>query len=279
MFCGSEGEGLMLEQRALGHMMDLGNTQQMPVSMPAPYGLYPNGNGNGNAAIIMVLPHDDRSSNPLNPTNPRNPMEAAAAPPPTKVLRYRECQRNHAANIGGHALDGCGEFMPAEDDALKCAACGCHRNFHRREVEGDEQPPPTCECCLRKKRGGASSSGPGSPVVPYYPLPLPHGSSAPHMLMALSSGLTESDDPDGNTNNNSNNNLSHHHHRGMKKRFRTKFSQDQKEKMYMFADKMGWRMQKQDEAIVQQFCNEIGVGKGVLKVWMHNNKHTLGKKS
>jgi len=99
------------------------------------------------------------------------------------------------------------------------------------------------------------------------------------MLMALSSGLTESDDPDGNTHNNSNNNLSHHHHRGMKKRFRTKFSQDQKEKMHLFAEKMGWRMQKQDEAIVQQFCNEIGVGKGVLKVWMHNNKHTLGKKS
>lgn len=27
-------------------------------------------------------------------------------------IRYRECQKNHAASIGGNATDGCGEFMP-----------------------------------------------------------------------------------------------------------------------------------------------------------------------
>ncbi|CAH9061517.1 unnamed protein product [Cuscuta europaea] len=55
------------------------------------------------------------------------------------VIRYGECQKNHAANLGGYAVDGCLEFMPSGDDAidgaLTCAACGCHRNFHRREVE------------------------------------------------------------------------------------------------------------------------------------------------
>ncbi|XP_057524763.1 mini zinc finger protein 3-like [Amaranthus tricolor] len=54
-------------------------------------------------------------------------------------VRYMECQKNHAANLGGYALDGCREFMASGDDAtnlaLVCAACGCHRNFHRREVE------------------------------------------------------------------------------------------------------------------------------------------------
>ncbi|MCD7456993.1 hypothetical protein HAX54_033808 [Datura stramonium] len=54
-------------------------------------------------------------------------------------VRYRECLKNHAVGIGGHALDGCGEFMPAGEegtmDALKCAACNCHRNFHRKEAE------------------------------------------------------------------------------------------------------------------------------------------------
>ncbi|EFJ17962.1 hypothetical protein SELMODRAFT_59934, partial [Selaginella moellendorffii] len=58
------------------------------------------------------------------------------------------------------------------------------------------------------------------------------------------------------------------------KRFRTKFSMDQKEKMYMFAEKVGWRIQKHDEAAVQHFCAEVGVKRHVLKVWMHNNKHT-----
>ncbi|KAL1833570.1 hypothetical protein ACET3Z_003221 [Daucus carota] len=43
-----------------------------------------------------------------------------------KPCRYRECLKNHAVGLGGHAVDGCCEFMPAGDDgtldALKCAA-------------------------------------------------------------------------------------------------------------------------------------------------------------
>ncbi|KAE8678510.1 Mini zinc finger protein 1 [Hibiscus syriacus] len=55
------------------------------------------------------------------------------------VVRYGECQKNHAANIGGYAVDGCREFMASgmegTNGALTCAACGCHRNFHKKEVE------------------------------------------------------------------------------------------------------------------------------------------------
>ncbi|XP_008241887.1 PREDICTED: zinc-finger homeodomain protein 5-like [Prunus mume] len=65
-------------------------------------------------------------------------------PPAPQKVRYRECLKNHAASSGGHVLDGCGEFMPSgEEDipeALKCAACECHRNFHRKEIEGDHLP-------------------------------------------------------------------------------------------------------------------------------------------
>lgn len=64
-----------------------------------------------------------------------------------------------------------------------------------------------------------------------------------------------------------------------KKRFRTKFTQEQKEKMLSFAEKAGWKIQKQEEGVVQQFCQEIGVKRRVLKVWMHNNKHNLAKKT
>ncbi|KAM7460175.1 hypothetical protein LguiA_028233 [Lonicera macranthoides] len=57
----------------------------------------------------------------------------------TSTIRYVECQKNHAANIGGYAVDGCREFMASGEEgtiaALTCAACGCHRNFHRREVD------------------------------------------------------------------------------------------------------------------------------------------------
>ncbi|KAB2609369.1 mini zinc finger protein 3-like [Pyrus ussuriensis x Pyrus communis] len=66
-----------------------------------------------------------------------------------RTVRYCECQKNHAANLGGYAVDGCREFMASGEEgtteALTCAACGCHRNFHRREVETEvvcEYSPP-----------------------------------------------------------------------------------------------------------------------------------------
>jgi ZF-HD class homeobox domain-containing protein len=65
----------------------------------------------------------------------------------------------------------------------------------------------------------------------------------------------------------------------MKKRYRTKFTQEQKEKMLNFAEKVGWKLQKQEETVVQQFCQEIGIKRRVLKVWMHNNKLNLAKKN
>ncbi|GFP95068.1 zinc-finger homeodomain protein 3 [Phtheirospermum japonicum] len=43
-------------------------------------------------------------------------------------------------------------------------------------------------------------------------------------------------------------------------------------------ESVGWKMQKQEESSVQRLCQEIGVKRRVLKVWMHNNKHNLAKK-
>ncbi|KAL3615293.1 Zinc-finger homeodomain protein 9 [Castilleja foliolosa] len=80
----------------------------------------------------------------------RNSVLKRHAPPQLHhpvVVTYRECLKNHAAAIGGHAIDGCCEFMPSpasnpvDPTSLKCAACGCHRNFHRREPEVAVRPP------------------------------------------------------------------------------------------------------------------------------------------
>lgn len=63
-----------------------------------------------------------------------------------KKVIYKECRKNHAASIGGYAVDGCREFMAAGEEgtsaSFKCAACSCHRNFHRKEVENE----CFCEC-------------------------------------------------------------------------------------------------------------------------------------
>ncbi|AQK57118.1 mini zinc finger protein 1 [Zea mays] len=75
-------------------------------------------------------PQKDRSSS--------SSSMAARSKDAKKVVQYRECQRNHAASIGGHAVDGCREFMASGAEGTACAACGCHRSFHRREVEAGE---------------------------------------------------------------------------------------------------------------------------------------------
>eukprot|EP00249_Psilotum_nudum_P010922 c22848_g1_i2 orf=883-1647(+) len=204
---------------------------------------------------------------PTEDTRPSNPAVK-------KDVRYRECRKNHAASMGGHALDGCGEFMPSGDEgsleALKCAACSCHRNFHRREVEGE--PPCYCSSPGNDPNRLTQMALPPHPAVAFHSNPVVTR-PPPQMIMALSSGRIESEDQGMGP-------LSFPHpcqpHSGlpipvMKKRFRTKFSSDQKEKMSDFAEKLGWRIQKHDEAAVQQFCSEVGVKRRVLKVWMHNN--------
>lgn len=190
---------------------------------------------------------------------------------PEKIIRYKECLKNHAAAIGGNATDGCGEFMPAGDegtlDALKCSACNCHRNFHRKEIIDFDS-----ECC---------------PTQYYFPSLLPNTAArAKPDLLHLSPNKSGSNPPDQPEVKDE------HDEDGVtreveksaaekvtRKRFRTKFTQDQKEKMQRFAEKAGWRMQRLEESVVQQFCQEIGIKGRVLKVWMHNNKNTFANRN
>lgn len=192
------------------------------------------------------------------------------------AIRYRECLKNHAVNLGGHAVDGCGEFMAAGDegtlDALKCAACNCHRNFHRKETEGGDS--------LGVVAGGGLYHH--QQISPYYRGPHPpagylHLTPTPRPLALPSvsggGGYSREDEDMSNPSSSGGGGSG-----ASKKRFRTKFTSEQKEKMLGFAERLGWRIQKHDEASVEHFCAETGVKRQVLKVWMHNNKHTLGKK-
>lgn len=88
--------------------------------------------------------------------NTSDSSSSSAAAREGRIIRYGECQKNHAAYSGGYAVDGCREFMPGvgEEAALTCAACGCHRNFHKKEVLRTAQwlwvlpPPPNWFCLL-----------------------------------------------------------------------------------------------------------------------------------
>ncbi|KAF7065722.1 hypothetical protein CFC21_071796 [Triticum aestivum] len=269
--------------------------------------------------------------------------QAAPVPPPPPaaveaVPTYKECLKNHAAAIGAHAVDGCGEWMPvvelntADPASYKCAACGCHRNFHRLVmVEGSPPPPPPPPPALLPappmpmpmpmpatvlhglpQRGHGqetpddrlpgvdgddsdsdsdgseydderSVSPPQHPPPAHLPAPVaqqpppPYISSAPHPHMLLSLNSSAPGAPQGQSRLPAQ--LSPatapppHGMMPARKRFRTKFTAEQKQRMQELSERLGWRLQKRDEGVVDEWCRDIGVSKGVFKVWMHNNKH------
>nr|AGT17348.1 ZF-HD homeobox protein [Saccharum hybrid cultivar R570] len=223
-------------------------------------------------------------------------MGASSAPPPALALapapapasgnqnhtaeaRYHECLRNHAAALGGHVVDGCGEFMPGGDgDRLKCAACGCHRSFHRKDDARRRH-----QLLLPAPAPVLSPTTPAPRVPLLLPPPHPHYAAHPHYAPPpFPYHGTPSGSGGGTTTESSSEERgppsgaaaqaqAHGHVR--RKRFRTKFTPEQKEQMLAFAERLGWRMQKQDDALVQHFCDQVGVRLQVFKVWMHNNKH------
>lgn len=223
-------------------------------------------------------PNFDSLGNTTRPNSGPEPILSSAGISAQRKPRYRECLKNHAVGNGGHAVDGCGEFMAAGAegtlDGLKCAACSCHRNFHRKESADvvfhhhlaphhHHQVPQFMS--YYRTPSGYLHVAPQQQQQQYRPLALPSSSGGGG---SHSRGEDQEDvsNPGGYGGG------------GSRKRHRTKFTQEQKEKMLELAERLGWRLQKHDEDVVQHFCNETGVRRQVLKVWMHNNKHTLGKK-
>ncbi|KAG8082054.1 hypothetical protein GUJ93_ZPchr0014g46813 [Zizania palustris] len=45
--------------------------------------------------------------------------------------------------------------------------------------------------------------------------------------------------------------------------------------MREFAEKQGWRINRNDDGALDRFCLEIGIKRHVLKIWMHNHKNQL----
>ncbi|WOH10338.1 hypothetical protein DCAR_0729805 [Daucus carota subsp. sativus] len=214
--------------------------------------------------------------------------------------QYRECLKNHAASIGGHVVDGCGEFMPSGEEgtpeAFKCAACECHRNFHRREAEGGESRQfATPNVYYPHNPNGINinslrNANHQSQILPtrhqhrHFPNHFSHSLASPTgpVMMAFggrgpeessSEDLNMFQSPGGGQHMGLPSSYS-----GSKKRFRTKFTKEQKDRMHEVAEKMGWKIQKQDDEEVQQLCQELGVKRQVFKVWMHNNKQAMKKK-
>ncbi|XP_052209199.1 zinc-finger homeodomain protein 1-like [Diospyros lotus] len=62
------------------------------------------------------------------------------------------------------------------------------------------------------------------------------------------------------------------------KRPRTRFSKEQKERMLGLAEKVGWKVRKENREAIRQVCDEIGVLPLNFKIWVRNNKKKFCKK-
>ncbi|XVF58912.1 hypothetical protein PTKIN_Ptkin07bG0104100 [Pterospermum kingtungense] len=255
-------------------------------------------NSGGNGHFILSSSGVQMSPSGSGPASPSMEENQVIANNYKKlVVRYKECLKNHAASIGGNATDGCGEFMPNGEEgsieALKCSACNCHRNFHRKEIDCDCHGP-AIDCSnyhspvvtkggrklilgpqnyiLGSAHQGCLGAAAGTLISSRVEPPHHQHIIMPHKGGSIPSETDEKDD------GGSGGGAAARASGKVRKRFRTKFSQEQKEKMLNFAEKAGWSIQKVDESTVQQFCQEIGIRRRVLKVWMHNNKQNLAKK-
>ncbi|KAJ8770725.1 hypothetical protein K2173_021372 [Erythroxylum novogranatense] len=229
--------------------------------------------------------------------DPTPSRSISRSPPPTlttPAISYRECLKNHAATMGGHVVDGCGEFMASGEEgkpeSLRCAACGCHRNFHRKEIDGapnylanshhknNSQITALPHHHLHHQQVSTSLPQPQSSFHQHLRQYLGTTPTAP-IMMTFGGAAAESSSEDLDIfRSNLQVQASIHPSSSSKKRFRTKFSHEQKEKMMEFAEKLEWKIQKQNENEVQQFCSQLGVKRKVFKVWMHNNKQAMKKK-
>ncbi|CAA7019382.1 unnamed protein product [Microthlaspi erraticum] len=188
--------------------------------------------------------------------------------------KYKECQKNHAALTGGHVVDGCCEFMPGGEEgtlgALKCAACNCHRSFHRKEAYGhrnstQEMITPAFYCSSSSYKGMQPRG-----VYPTNEIGRRTSSSSEDMKKVLSHRSSQNINGNG---------LMMTMMMRKKKRVRTKIDEEQKEKMKEFAERLGWRIQKKDEEEIDKFCRTVNLRRQVFKVWMHNNKQAMKRRN
>ncbi|KAI3407456.1 uncharacterized protein J3R85_020975 [Psidium guajava] len=278
------------------HRREYQDTDQDPfaVASPSPIAVAPGGTS------ISIRPHAEPPSPPLggHTQSPTPEPQSVAAIVSASTVQYRECLKNHAASMGRHVVDGCGEFMPSGEEGtlgyFRCAACECHRNFHRKEVDGEPQYTPSPYYSSNKTNGQRAAL---PPPQQHHAIPQPNPINLHHRfsycissavaaaaaptqpgMMAFGRGIPEeSSSEDLTMIQHSDAMLRSTQLASSKKRFRTKFTQQQKDMMLEFAEKLGWRIQKQEEQEVIQFCTKAGVTRKAFKVWMHNNKQAMKK--
>ncbi|KAF8009692.1 hypothetical protein BT93_J0624 [Corymbia citriodora subsp. variegata] len=166
-------------------------------------------------------------------------------------VTYDECLHNHAANLGRYMVDGCHEYCPKITSAdLLCAACGCHRNYHRKVTIFDADIT---------EASGNYSPGDYNMIIPKEES-FDYKAALPNLLG------TGAEDEQWNQ-------LVEPAQREKKKRQKSKFTKEQVEQMRAFAEQLGWSTRDRTRIPeISMFCANMGITKVVFTTWLYNNK-------
>ncbi|KAI4296207.1 hypothetical protein L6164_036183 [Bauhinia variegata] len=148
---------------------------------------------------------------------------------------YKECRHNHAASLGYISFDGCGEFLKPDDNTTM-----------------DSMLCAACGCHQNFHRKS----------VVYIPVmqPTPFSSFHSEAFVPGSSGSgfsfmnveVEMMTP--------------------RRRRRTVFTPEQKNRMLTFAEKSGWSAKNADGEELEHFCQQMGISRRTFMVWLSNNR-------
>lgn len=183
---------------------------------------------------------------------------------------YKECKHNHAASLGRRSFDGCREFLESDDvdkngtkDAMFCAACGCHRNFHKKFLVYN---PIIASTATPETHPQPNPPVTGPPVPTPVVQLVNHGMTTTNNNTVQMPTIENNDDveevqlvvsPPG----------------GRKKR--TMFTAEQRSQMIRFAERLGWRPQRSDKEEIQHFCMDMGISRRMFLVWLSNNRRRV----
>ncbi|KAI3408460.1 ZF-HD dimerization-type domain-containing protein, partial [Psidium guajava] len=170
-------------------------------------------------------------------------------------VTYNECLHNHAARMGKYMVDGCSEYSPKSHSTdLLCAACGCHRNYHRKVTIIDLEM--------------TEASGKYSPGGQNMITPNEESFGLEVALQMLNAGGEEE---------RLNQLVAPAQLEKKQRRRKSKFTNEQVDQMRTFSERLGWSTRDRTRAAeIKEFCANMGISGTVFKTWLHNNKKHYG---
>ncbi|XP_030529127.1 zinc-finger homeodomain protein 6-like [Rhodamnia argentea] len=160
--------------------------------------------------------------------------------------------------MGKYMLDGCSEYSPKNPSTdLLCAACRCHRNFHRKVAIFDLE---MTEASGNYITGGQNIITPEEESLDLeVALPmLDAGREEERLNQLVAPAQPEK----------------------KQRRRKSKFTDEQVNQMRAFSEWLAWSTRDRTRAEeIKEFCAKMGISWTVFKTWLHNNKKHYGRGS